>query len=109
MQTRGITPYPAAIGIASCRWLRLCRSRLASTIHRYPHFAGDVMCCGAGTPSTDKGMTMQRKPFDQMTDDEQNALIDQWIAEAKANPVQVVMPAETAREGYYHAKPDPIA
>ncbi|CAJ0862406.1 hypothetical protein R77567_01645 [Ralstonia sp. LMG 32965] len=52
---------------------------------------------------------MQCKPFDQMTDDEQNALMDQWIAEAKANPVRVVMPAETAREGYYHVKPDPIA
>ncbi|MGN6661598.1 MAG: hypothetical protein ACTHKN_21645 [Achromobacter mucicolens] len=47
--------------------------------------------------------------LEQMTDDEQNMLMDYFIREANANPVQVVMPAETAREGYYHAKPDPIA
>ncbi|GAQ30245.1 hypothetical protein SAMD00023378_3928 [Ralstonia sp. NT80] len=52
---------------------------------------------------------MDRKPFDQLTDDEQNALMDEWIRDARANPIHVVMPAETSREGYYHAKPDPIA
>lgn len=58
MQTRGITPYPVAIGIASCRWLRLCRSRLALTIHLYPFIAVDVMCLPCRGAGTDKGMTM---------------------------------------------------
>lgn len=52
---------------------------------------------------------MERKPFDQMTDAEQNALMDEWICEARRNPVHVVMPSETTREGYYHVAPDPIA
>ena len=49
------------------------------------------------------------KPFDQMSDAEQNALMDQWIREAVAKQLRVVMPTETLREGYYHAKPDTVA
>ena len=58
------------------------------------------------------------KTFDEMTWEEQNAAVDALereerarIADARARgiAVGVVMPAETAREGYYHAKPDPIA
>jgi len=49
------------------------------------------------------------KPFDQMTDDEQNALMDEWIREAVANPVRAVFPDEMRREGYYHVKPDSVA
>ncbi|WP_186214771.1 hypothetical protein [Burkholderia gladioli] len=52
---------------------------------------------------------MEQKPFDQMTNAEQNALVDEWIRESKANPVHVVMPREASREGYYHVRPDPIA
>ncbi len=56
-----------------------------------------------------KGETMDRKPFDQMSEDEQNAIMDEWIREANSKPFSVVMPAETLREGYYHTGPDPIA
>ncbi|WP_199028808.1 hypothetical protein [Ralstonia sp. ASV6] len=52
---------------------------------------------------------MDRKPFDQMSEDEQNAIMDEWIREANSKPFSVVMPAETLREGYYHTGPDPIA
>ncbi|WP_425952993.1 hypothetical protein [Ralstonia pseudosolanacearum] len=52
---------------------------------------------------------MERKPFDQMTDDEQNALMDEWIRDARRHPVSVIMPKETEREGYYHVAPDPVA
>lgn len=51
-------------------------------------------------------MSADHKPFDEWTDDEQNALMDQWIREAVANPVCVVMPAETHQEGYYHRNPN---
>lgn len=53
--------------------------------------------------------TLERKPFDQLTDAEQNALMDEWIRESKANPVHVIMPRETSREGYYHVRPGLIA
>lgn len=49
---------------------------------------------------------MERKPFDQMTDAEQNELMDEWIRKANANPVCVTTPAEVQREGHYHASPD---
>ncbi|WP_172417144.1 hypothetical protein [Pandoraea apista] len=49
---------------------------------------------------------MDRKPFDQMTDAEQDARVDEWIREAKARDVRVGLPPETRHEGYYHVSPD---
>ncbi|MGF6782539.1 hypothetical protein [Paraburkholderia sp. GAS334] len=52
---------------------------------------------------------MERKPFDAMTDNEQNALMDEWISDARHKSVSVVLPEETMREGYYHVAPEPLA
>ncbi len=46
------------------------------------------------------------KTFDEMTYEEQNAVMEiEWAKERAKPPVVVTMPAETTREGYYHESP----